>query len=148
MPTRNTLVGMLPGMRMRELVARNNQLFDENKLAFEQSRQAFRELMEELRLNREERADFRDELAARHEQMRAEREEMREAMRAEREEAARKLDLHLANQRAVTRELIAEMREHHERLGRQVEAQTGALTDLAKEIRSWSSGGGAPPATA
>lgn len=137
MPTRNALVGMLPGMRMRELVARNNDLFEENK-------RAFVELMEELRLNREERAGFRDELAARHEEMRAEREEMR----AERAEAGRKLELHFTNQRAVTRELIAEMREHHERLGRQVEAQTGALIDLAKEIRSWSSGGGAPPAAA
>ena len=139
---------MLPGMRMRALVARNNDLFEENRQAFAESRQAFHELLEQLRLNREERAGFRDELAARHEEMRAEREEMREALRAERAEAARKLDLHLANQRAVTRELIAEMREHHERLGRQVEAQTGALLDLAKEIRSWSSGGGAPPAAA
>lgn len=108
---------------MRQLLQRNNELYEE--------------LREEFRLNREERADFRDELAARHEEM-----------RAEREEAARKLELHLANQRAVTRELIAEMREHHERLGRQVEAQTGALIDLAKEIRGWSSGGGAPPAAA
>ena len=129
-------------MRTRHLIARSLETQDE--------------ILEELRLSREDRVQHREEWSQHRREMSAawaqHRDEIRHQMRLTREA--------IENDRDVTRAMVAElrdhgdrmrdhderMRDHDERMRIGFEVTFGALADLAAEIRTWRSEGGSGPA--
>jgi len=122
----------LPGVRTRQLIEEMRR-DGERRDREAQEREREREKRSERERKRHEAflADMRREAQERH-----------EAQMADMRRQERLTNAFIQEGRDVTRAMLAELRDHGERMRLGFDATYGALTDLSREIRSWRDEGG------